>query len=302
MDPSVSVASNTPQDGGTPLGAGGVVDPTQQPQQSQQAQQPAAGGQGQGVGQQQQGTNIVIPSAAMKRIKEEERARGRSEALDALARESGFASNMELVSALAALRGQPPQQPQQPTPQPPPTQQAQIPQVPQPTPQHQDPLAQTNEQRAAGKYERKLEQLTRERDKYVHEAQTQTEAVRKLQEELDAKVAEVALREMAVGVGVKDVDYALRLFYREVEGKTEEELTKLDERAFFTGLRQTRPYLFGEAVVPANTGPGTGGAPPAPKPGTVSSQQARNGQFDARNAKPDDIAARLRQMGLNQHL
>jgi hypothetical protein len=302
VDPAVAASSGTPQDGGTPLGAGGAAGDPAAAAQAQQTQ-PASG---QGQAQQPQGQNIVIPSAAMKRIKDEERQKGRMEALDSLAKEAGFASNLELVSALAALRGggtpQPSQaQPPQPSPQQPPPQQAQSATPPAAQP-HPDPLAQTNDQRAAAKYERQLEKLTRERDRYVQEAQAAAAESTRLQQALDAKTAEDVLKETARGVGVKDTDYALRLFYREVEGKSEEELTKLDERAFFTSLRQTRPYLFGEAVVPATTGTGTGTAPGSPKPGAVSSQQARNGQFDARNAKPEDVAARLRQLGLNQHL
>lgn len=294
MTTEVTTTQNAaPGDGGAPLGAVPPAEPQQQVQQPPAAVPPV---------QNDPNKVLSIPTAAMKRIKDEERERGRREALADLASRSGFESDIDLVHALSTLKNQPAGQ--QTAPQPPPAQQTQ-PQGQQPPAQQPavDPqLTERNNQRAAAKYERDLERLTRQvNDLSTKYTTTQAEAKR-LKDQLDAKDAEMALREIAVAAGVTDVDYALRLYYRDVEGKSEEELKQLDERTYFTGLRATKPYLFNEVVKPANTGPGAGGAPTAPKPGQVTTTTANNGSFDGRKASPKEVEERLRRMGLNSHL
>jgi len=129
---------------------------------------------------------------------------------------------------------------------------------------------------------------------------------RGLQMQLDAKEAEMGLREEMYHFGVTDVDYGLRLLTRELEGKTEDEIGAFDRKAFFEGVRTARPYLFGEKVVAPTTGTNgtdaTGNAPAAPQPGAVNADAAQRQQFNARTAKPDEMQARLKALGLNPHL
>lgn len=296
MEDFTATPASVVADGSAPLGAGAPGGGVPPPNANAAApQQP---------GPNDPNKVMTIPHSAMQRIRGEERDKGRKEALAELAKSAGFGSDMELVQALASLKNpSPPQQQQtqqQQTPQPP-QNQAQ-PQTPPPAAPTGDPVADRNQQRAAAKYERDLERLTRERDSYVQRYTVVNQELKKAKEQLDAKEAEFALREIAVSSGVTDVDYALRLYYREVENKSEEELAKLDERTFFSGLRGTRPYLFGEVVKPATTGPGVGGGPTAPKPGQVTQQTAANGSFDGRRASQQDVQDRLRKMGLNPHL
>jgi hypothetical protein len=160
-------------------------------------------------------------------------------------------------------------------------------------------LAVKNARRELARYERQMEKLQRERDEAINRYRTEVSSRSQLQEALDAKEAEAALRETAVGLGVKDVDYALRLLTRELENKDESELAQFDERAFFDGLRKAKPYLFGELVQPANTGTGAGAAPSAPKPGAVTTQAARDGQTDARKMNSQEFQELLRKRGIN---
>lgn len=285
-------------DGGAPLGAGGVAAGGQQTNPPAQNPAPPAG--------QPDPTNKVlsIPHSAMKRIKDEERAKGRDEAINALAKDAGFGSPLDLVQALSQLRqgGQAtrpttPQHTEPPAPQP-----------TQPNPaadpanaglSAEDLAAAKNARREQGKYERMIQNLTRERDSYAQKFQQANTQLKTFKEQLDSKDAEMALERVARTVGVTDTDYALRLYYREVEGKSAEELAAFDEKAFFSSLRTSRPYLFSEVVKPATTGTGPGTAPTAPKPGDVTRQTAQNGQFDAKKASPQEISERLRKMGLN---
>lgn len=138
-----------------------------------------------------------------------------------------------------------------------------------------------------------------ERDQAVRKWRVEERKRRDLQKQLDAKDAEMQVRESAVAHGVVDVDYAIRLLTRELQGKSEEELKSFDEAAYFGKLRTDKPYLFGERVTPATTGNGHRDAPPVPGSGQVTREAAGEAQFDARNASPADIEKQLQKLGLN---
>ncbi len=216
-----------------------------------------------------------------KRIKDESRARGRREALDELditARAAGFASHEDALRALAELKKSPPRPAVTTAP---------------------PPVLRKEAMRAQD------DKLTMRKQWRVEERRR-----RDLQAALDAKDAEMGLREELYRAGVKDVDYTLRLLTRQLEGKTQEEIAKFDRNAFYTTLRTDKPYLFGETVVPANTGTDAstkttgqpGAAPATPAPGSVAVTEADKTKFDARTAKPEEVQARLRSLGLNPHL
>lgn len=247
-------------------------------QQSQPAQQ-RDGDYGTSGG----GRNLTIPQHAMKRIKEEERKRGAREAQEALAKELGFSS----IEEMKTYRREHAQQSQRAQEQPQRT-------------QGQQPQRDTrSERREQNRWERDRQRLDREREalarKLAHEAQQR----RALQQALDAKDAEMSLREVAVAKGIRDIDYAVRLLTRHLEGKEEAELQAFDEGKFFDDLRSTHPYLFGEVTKPATTGTGTGNAPPPPKPGTAAQTQAQSGQVDARKMTREEYNEHLRKKGLS---
>lgn len=250
--------------------------------------------------QSNEGKNVVIPTSAMKRIKEEEYAKGRQSALEQIAKDAGYESHADFVAALARLRSAPTQpSPRQPA----------APNAGEDDPSPEEVATQTAAQvsqsraelRAQAAVQRQLEKTMNERNRYAQSASEYRKQLEQARAEADAIRAEMHLRTVAAGVGVQDVDYAIMLLTREVEKLTPEEAEKFDERGFFEGLRKSKPLLFGEAVVPATTGTGTGGAPTPPKPSTVASQNAANGKVDARKMNPQQYADLLRARGINPH-
>lgn len=233
------------------------------------------------------GKNVVLPSASFAKLKQEQRERGKREAITELEskfKAAGFGSLDEAIAAMAAARSAP-------APKSAPAQKAeQVESVEETT-----PVTKTGNANA----DRQVARLAREREQFAKRFAQEQAQRRKLQRTLEAKEAEFALRETAVSNGVKDVDYALRLLTRELEGKDEAALAAFDESKFFANLRAERPYLFGETVIPATTGTGVGGAPVAPKAGTVQQAQGAAGKIDARAMKGEEFAQLLRQRGFS---
>ena len=272
---------------GTPAGEQ-VQDPTQQAgagagaEQTQTPAPPAIQPQG---GQQK---NIVIPTASMKRIKDEEFSRGKQSALEELAKSQGYASHADLMTALAAMKAAPaPQAPQQPQTTP---------------PEEEDPAAtlaaDKEARREEGRYQRQLEKVLNERNRYAQSATDWRKKADEARAETDAIKAEMYLRTVAASTGIQDIDYAITLFSREVEKMTPEQAEQFDEKAWFSGLRSSKPLLFGEAVVPVTTGTGAGGAPKPPAPGAVAAQNGANGRTDARKMNPTEYRAELNRRGI----
>jgi hypothetical protein len=227
---------------------------------------------------------MEIPSASLGKIKQEQRERGKREAmgeLEAKFKSAGFESIEDALNAMASIRSGGSQQ--QATSQ---KQETQVPTA-------------SAAQASSRNEKRELERLQREREAFAKRYAQEQANRRRLQRQLEAKDAEMALRETAVVKGVKDVDYALRLLQRDLEGKDDAELESYDEGAFFDRLRAERPYLFGETVVPATTGTGVGAAPAAPKPGQVQQAQGQAGNVDARTLSRQEFEKLLRSRGLN---
>jgi hypothetical protein len=238
----------------------------------------------------------------MKREKDEAFAKGRQAGLDQLARDAGYESNADLVSALAQLR----QKPVAPAPA-----ARAAPQQPAATPEESpEDLAATQagqvatrgQQRAEMALQRNLEKALNERNRYATSASEYRKELESSRAEVDAIRAEMHLRTIAAGVGVQDVDYSIMLLTREVEKLTPEQAAQFDERAFFEGLRKSKPLLFGETVQPATTGVGGGGAPKPPQPGQAVSQGVQNGKVDVRKLDAKAYQDLLRARGINGHV
>lgn len=248
------------------------------------------------------GKNVILPQHAFGKLKEEQRQRGKREAineLEAKFKAAGFSSLDDAIAAMAAVKNNVAKAEAKPEPAPKQAQAAK------PAPKAVEPEAYADEEAqetvqppANVPADKQLQRLQREREKLAKQFAAEQAQRRKLQRQLEAKEAEFALRETAVGRGVKDVDYAVRLVQREISGKTEQQLASFDENKFFDNLRQTHPYLFGEMVVPATTGTGVGAAPAAPKAGNVQAAQGAASKFDARSASTEDYYRALRARGL----
>ncbi len=155
--------------------------------------------------------------------------------------------------------------------------------------------------RMATKDAKEIARLGREREKDRAKWRKEEKRRKAAEQKLAAAQAEMEIREIAINAGVKDVDYAVRLMTRECAKLPKDKLAEFDENQFFTGLRDTKPYLFGETVAPANTGTGTGDetTPPEPKPGEVLTQTGDDSQFDAKTASKEDVDKRMRELGLS---
>lgn len=229
---------------------------------------------------------VSIPQSAFAKLKEEQRRRGEREAMAALEakfKAAGFGSLDEALAAAAAARHQPAKaQPQQ-------SRQVKAPEAGQYQASTRDGAIDP----------RQLKKLQQERERLAKQYAQEQAQRRKLQRQLEAKEAEMTLREAAVAHGVRDVDYALRLLQRELDGKSEAELASFNETEFFgKKLRGSHPYLFGETVMPATTGTGATG-PAAPKAAEVQTATGQAGQFDARKATAEEFQKELRRRGLS---
>ncbi len=238
------------------------------------------------------GKNVILPQHAIGKLKQEQRERGKREAmteLEAKFKAAGFQSIDDAIAAMAAAKTASAKAPT------PPPAKAKEPEIE----LDEEVQAVTAQPATQGDAAKQMQKLQRERERLAKQFAAEQAQRRKLQRQLEAKEAEFALRETAVGKGVKDVDYAIRLIQRELEGKDEKALAAFNEAQFFDTLRSSHPYLFGEMVVPATTGTGVGAAPAAPKATTVQEAQTAASKADARSMKPDEFRRRMMQLGFN---
>lgn len=253
---------------------------------------------------QQEEAVLQVKHGDFKKIKDEAREKGRRQALadlDEKAKAVGFTSHDDALRALAELKKTPPAAAQTATQPTPPIR----PKEPQPMPK----TTQTQPKPDAAADRERL-RAHEDRQKMRKQWRTAEQKRRELEKKLQAKEAEMGLREECFQSGVKDVDYTIRLLTRELEGKTQEEIAKFDRKAFYGKLRAEKPYLFGEQVAPATTGTDpakpagseTGAAPTTPAPGASTAEEASKTKFDAMKAKPEEVQARLRSLGLNPQL
>lgn len=280
--PTAQGTPTTAPSGSAPLGAAppatGAGEPTADPLP-------------QGMVPGKDGRIQVLSQSAFKRLKEEAREKGRKDALSSFAKDAGFTSVEELQAAIHGWKaGSKPKNPSADDGDS---------DTGEPKPKTQNQNNNRPDRRSLERWEREKQQFTKEmadlRNRMKHEADQRKE----LQRALDAKDAEMVLRETAVMTGIKDVDYAIRLLTRALESKSEKELAEFNEAKFFESLRSSHPYLFGEVVKPATTGTGGNGAPTPPKPGEASTQTAQSGQADARSMSREDFLKHIAKRGIN---
>lgn len=267
---------NTP----SPTDDGGGGEPTTPAPQHQQGPPPG-----------QPPKVVSMPTHAIGKLKDEAFAKGQQAAIAAFAQQAGYTSPEELAQALGALK-------QKPTPPPAARQPPAPDDEPGLTPKE---LAESKDaRRMEARYQRQLEGVTAERNKFQQQLQKLDTQAKASKEEAEALRAEMYLRTMAAQKGVQDIDYAITLFSRRVENLTPEEAEKFDESAFFEELRKSKPLLFGETVVAANTGTSPGQTPGSPpKPAAVAAAAANGAKPDIRKMNPQEFAAELRKRGIN---
>jgi hypothetical protein len=231
------------------------------------------------------GKVITIPTNAMAKIKQEERERGKRNALkerDAEARTMGF-KDYEDLKRFASTKGNSTQAKPQQKPA-------------------QAPVQQTTSQPVSRHNDQRIQQLQEDKRK-ANRARAQEEKRRKQVERQSLEMqAEMELKMIAVRCGVKDVDYAVALLKRQTTAMTKEQLNTFDEDKYFhETLRQTHPYLYGEQVLPADTSatPVQGAPPPAaPTSKEVTKEVTSNGMIDAKTLTRDEFNKMLVSRGL----
>lgn len=227
-----------------------------------------------------------MPTAAVGRMKQEQRALGKKEAqadLDAKAKAAGFSSLDEALSAAAEhkKRGSI-QQPRN----------DQRNQNGRPANGNGASNGAPNPNGGNRRDNKTQQVLERERRQRIHAERKAKEA----QANMDAESARFSLERSAWGKGIRDTDYAITLLTRHCEGLTDDDLNKFDEALYFDGLRKTHPFLFGEVNVPANSGVGGNGAPPPPDP-AAAARGSGAGAPDVRKMNKVEYDAHLRAKG-----
>lgn len=142
---------------------------------------------------------------------------------------------------------------------------------------------------------KELERARKESEKASREA-------RRYRQQFEEYQAETEMKEVLLRAGVREeVDYALSLMRKDIQSKleTDPELAAYSTDEFLRSLRTNKPFLFGESRVAATTGTGGEGPQARPAaPGQAASTIAQAEQFDARKASPEQLKARLAQLGI----
>lgn len=229
---------------------------------------------------------IQIPSSSMKRIKEEERQRGRSAVmaeLNAEARKLGFQSHSDMVKAIATRR-----QPGKPA------QQATASNEPQSTSETQ------GSPRKLNALEREVARLNDEKKRQNRRIAELEKDNKRLKAQIDEKDAEIQLRVAAAKSGVQDIEYALHVLRQHLRGKNEQELSGFNEEKFFAEtLRNSHPYLYGVETRPATSSPSVDTPPSRPAaPNMEPPVDPTSGPVDARKLDPKQYQELLRKRGI----
>lgn len=147
---------------------------------------------------------------------------------------------------------------------------------------------------------RRIEELTEQLKRSNKERAHAEKKARRLEQDLASKHAESELKLTAVRAGVQDVDYAISLLQRKLQGRSARELESFDEDKFFREeLRKTHPYLYGVVEQEATTGADENVIADAPPPGEKPAAPKGNGHAkDARELTPDQYHGRLKELGL----
>lgn len=131
-----------------------------------------------------------------------------------------------------------------------------------------------------------------------------------LQQQVDALNEEMRLKLELSKLGVTDLDFAwfemskhLKTLAADKTPEGQKRLAEFAPQSWAEEQRKTRPFIFGQMPVPAQTGavgqPGSQPAPTAPSPAQVTGAAAGAGTFDARTASPRDFEAHMRSLGIN---
>ena len=211
-------------------------------------------------------TPLMIPPAAMKKLKEAERLRGQREyqaKLDEDAEELGFKDHADMLDSLRKNQRQP---------------------APKPKPEAEEAKPAPQAARGDNKLARRLEEEKRARQKAER-------SVREAQERNKALEARYALERKFTKAGITDTDYAVNLLEREMATMTPEAAEAFNADEWVGSIKKSKPFLFGEArVVPIDTTGGKQNAETDAGGGTTPPPPAIKRDKDGNVLYPDALA------------
>lgn len=147
-------------------------------------------------------------------------------------------------------------------------------------------------ERARQRTQNELDQAKKERDAAIKTADRAKRDRQRL--ETDSILKDAAF---SAGIRPDKAWIALGFLREKTRGMSDDELKALDERKFFADLKATEGYLFGETVVPANSGvtglPGGQRSAAPTGPGKGDAKPGNALEYDA-----EKLDARLKALGL----
>ena len=243
-----------------------------------------------GAEAQTQGKTISLPTSAFAKLKAEAAEKGRKGALSEVeqkAKAFGFDSVDAMFRALETSRSG-----------------ASVDVAETRPAQKQAPVQQQQTKQGGAKEAVAAEALriAKELERARKESEKASREARRYRQQLEEYQAESEMKEVLLRAGVREeVDYALSLTRKDIQSKleTDPNLAAYSTDEFLRSLRNNKPFLFGESRIAATTGTGGEGPQARPAaPGQAASTIAQSEQFDARKASPEQLKARLAQLGI----
>lgn len=119
--------------------------------------------------------------------------------------------------------------------------------------------------------------------------------------ERDAVEARSKLEVAAIRVGITEVDFAVELLRKHVQGLDDKQRNAFDENAWFKKLREEKPFLAGERTALANTSPTdkTEAKPPPAQDGQKSADDGAKKPVDATKLSKAEYDKLLTELNLS---
>ena len=246
----------------------------------------------------EKGKSVMMPSGALKKLKEAEREKGRKSALallDEEAKKLGFANHEALKLAAAQAKAKPNTQANK-------TNGKANTATPKPT----EPSAETQQpnDRSANRYQREAQQLLEDKRRLNKRKNILEKQLAERDSLLQRETTMRQLSRMASRAGIHGDDeneMAVSLYEKHVSQLSDEELESFDDEKFFSEhLRKSKPYLYGVREVPATTSATAPAATSATTPTATSTTTTATsgGRVDTMKMSRKEFADYLASRGL----
>lgn len=109
---------------------------------------------------------------------------------------------------------------------------------------------------------------------------------------------EQKMREDMIRSGIRDIDFSFFELKKHLATLDDEKLKAFELKGWVDDQRKSRPYLFGEQPVPANTGVAQPPPVAPPGPGQIQGAAGDASKVDARNLSPEEFKKRMAGHGI----